>query len=1104
MVKTFNQKTLLTLIISVTLLIAIYPCSFAAADSPSVQEKAFQLLGDVADVNLAAYAPSFKPVQAESYLSLDKQTSEATLVSADSSFRVRYSFVGDRLQMLFVSHKTGEVALNSFKAASVVEDAKGFLSRYQVYSNDSFYGSLNSMLDDMPVDNASKTQSDLRLDVDINLLRTEFVWTYVDASGVEAPVKNVALTYEDGSLKSFVDNWQFYTVMGEPKVSSEQAVDLALATTANFSYASPLGGNVTVSGFKVASVGNASLCYLNYQETDLARGGDPFTLYPAWFVPIGFDRVYPGGVSGVYVRLWADMGEIKEIVPMVIGQEAGVSDDFSEAPVVVEPTEIVSDAGLQMVHADFTLVSVVLVASFCVLGICLRSRLAGLVGVARLPRWRFKPLTGLLCVLMVSSLVLVFVPSAEAYLPNQSAGSLVFGSRYQQFNDWSDGTYFDEPGAVNEVTNAVYNYFVNSPEYDSTSTKKELDSTQNPDVPSTNFTKSVMLSDITYMRQNYDTFCALYIGHMNGTGNYWFDNSTGENNVRWEDIEPLTYGKTFFAWSWTCFSATGRSEGLARGWFGTRLYSSSSTCYLGFNEASPALSARSFNSSTGLGKEFITHFYYYALMYEYTVYDSLDEASWDVFGVSYANSPLTDFSTYWPVYSPGIPNTPGWHEGSMNIFGNPNIYLIERMHGAPPSLPQGDPTVTIVASYWDQEYEMEMFLSVPFYIGGYIYYSGWDVVPIYQNFLPAAVYEVYVPEYLEAEDMYFCDVLVSGNYYTSVPFIVDARYSTQQISVLYGFGVNVTAGEGGGVSPSGLTVCSGLPVEISATPNQGWAFDYWTLNDQYYSSESTLEFVASESCELHAVFAPCYTLTVQYGEGGYASADGSTYVNGSLATVTAYPDEDYLFDYWTVNQTIAGSNSTLQLIMDANYTVTAHFLDVSQLPTCHLTVQTQGPGSAYSSSYLYLEDDVATVYASANGGCTFIGWTVDGNPAGLNSTLTVTMDANHTVVAMFAYDWAMVDFYLTAMYGFYQPVTVDLTIDGNYVGTTVGNHRVTEGYHSLEVPDAIYVSGSWHYFIRFSLTTDFGMLLESWTGNPASVFIEDQTYSGNLYIAEYT
>jgi hypothetical protein len=168
------------------------------------------------------------------------------------------------------------------------------------------------------------------------------------------------------------------------------------------------------------------------------------------------------------------MGEIKEIVPMVIGQEAGVSDDFSEAPVVVEPTEIVSDAGLQMVPADFTLVSVVLVASFCVLGICLRSRLAGLVGVARLPRWRFKPLTGLLCVLMVSSLVLVFVPPAEAYLPNQSAGSLVFGSRYQQYYGPGDGTQFDEPGAVNEVTNAVYSYFINSDYYDSTSTRMRL------------------------------------------------------------------------------------------------------------------------------------------------------------------------------------------------------------------------------------------------------------------------------------------------------------------------------------------------------------------------------------------------------------------------------------------------------------------------------------------------------------------------------------------------------------------------------------------------------------------------------------------------------
>jgi hypothetical protein len=135
------------------------------------------------------------------------------------------------------------------------------------------------MLEGVPVDNASKTQNNLKLDVSVNLLRTEFVWTYVDANGVEASVKNVALTYENGTLKSFVDNWQFYTVTGTPKVSGEQAANLALEAIEDFSYASQSNSNVTVSGFKVASVGNASLCYLNYQEVDCARGGDPFTLF---------------------------------------------------------------------------------------------------------------------------------------------------------------------------------------------------------------------------------------------------------------------------------------------------------------------------------------------------------------------------------------------------------------------------------------------------------------------------------------------------------------------------------------------------------------------------------------------------------------------------------------------------------------------------------------------------------------------------------------------------------------------------------------------------------------------------------------------------------
>src|SRR3972149_7711088 len=97
-----------------------------------------------------------------------------------------------------------------------------------------------------------------------------------------------------------MDNWQFYTIGGEPRLSSEEALAYALKALRNFSYG--MGGGWVVSKFKIATSGDpirTSLSYLNFQSQNLTRGGDSLTLYPSWWVGIGFDRAYPGGVPGV-------------------------------------------------------------------------------------------------------------------------------------------------------------------------------------------------------------------------------------------------------------------------------------------------------------------------------------------------------------------------------------------------------------------------------------------------------------------------------------------------------------------------------------------------------------------------------------------------------------------------------------------------------------------------------------------------------------------------------------------------------------------------------------------------------------------------------------
>jgi hypothetical protein len=134
---------------------------------------------------------------------------------------------------------------------------------------------------------------------------------------------NVELFYRDGRLKMFLDNWQFKTILGDPRVSSEEAVAKALKALRMFSYDV---SSCSVSKFYIAQVENAistSLCYVE------SGSEDGFILRPSWWVGIGFDRHYPGQVTGVTARIWADTGEVSSVSPMV----------FSGGSAIYEPDD---------------------------------------------------------------------------------------------------------------------------------------------------------------------------------------------------------------------------------------------------------------------------------------------------------------------------------------------------------------------------------------------------------------------------------------------------------------------------------------------------------------------------------------------------------------------------------------------------------------------------------------------------------------------------------------------------------------------------------------------------------------------------------------------
>ena len=81
------------------------------------------------------------------------------------------------------------------------------------------------------------------------------------------------------------------------------------------------------------------------------------------------------------------------------------------------------------------------------------------------------------------------------------------------------------------------------------------------------------------------------------------------------------------------------------------------------------------------------------------------------------------------------------------------------------------------------------------------------------------------------------------------------------------------------------------------------------------------------------------TSTVNPAEGGSVSPTNGQYESGNVATISAIPAAEYVFEKWTGGAT--GTSSSISLTMTGNKSVVANFIK-KQYP---LTIEIEGEGT---------------------------------------------------------------------------------------------------------------------------------------------------------------
>jgi len=233
---------------------------------------------------------------------------------------------------------------------------------------------------------------------------------------------------------------------------------------------------------------------------------------------------------------------------------------------------------------------------------------------------------------------------------------------------------------------------------------------------------------------------------------------------------------------------------------------------------------------------------------------------------------------------------------------------------------------------------------------------------------------------------------VSGNRTLTANF-------TQEI-VEYTITTSSSPTQGGSTTGSGIYEAFTL-VTVTAVTNSGWTFANWTENGSVVSSEPGYSFTAQSDRNLVANFtqqANQYTISTSSvpSSGGITSGSG-VYNSGDQATVSANPNNGWIFTNWTENGNQVSGDATFTFTVTSNRNLSANFAQQFTI----LASANPGVGGYTTGGGTYTEGETATLNAYANSGYLFVNWTESGNVVSSNATFSFVVNGNRELISNF-------------------------------------------------------------------------------------------------------
>ena len=201
-------------------------------------------------------------------------------------------------------------------------------------------------------------------------------------------------------------------------------------------------------------------------------------------------------------------------------------------------------------------------------------------------------------------------------------------------------------------------------------------------------------------------------------------------------------------------------------------------------------------------------------------------------------------------------------------------------------------------------------------------------------------------------------------------------------------------------APGTYAYSKGQDVPVHAIPDTGYLLDHWNLDGANVEAVNPISVPMNMDHTVRPVFMLAYTLAITTTAGGLTNPlpGTSAYVTGTVVSVSATSYPGYYFDHWTLD----GAHNTtnpLPVLMNRDHTLKAVFAQIQY--TLSITTTVGGTTDPTPSTYMYASDTLITVTAQRDDGYYLDGWDLDGVDIGIHNPISIIMNVNHTVHAVF-------------------------------------------------------------------------------------------------------